>query len=90
VSILDGKGTRMPSFRDKLSRERARELVAYIRTFAPGAADRAAPKTDEFDRQFSSLVQEIDELMRQMRALSSAHPRSPTNPPESGTSAKKK
>ncbi len=36
VSILDGKGTGMPAFRDKVASERVRDLVALIRRFAPG------------------------------------------------------
>ncbi len=36
VSILDGKGTGMPAFRDKITRERARTIVTYIREYAPG------------------------------------------------------
>jgi uncharacterized membrane protein len=36
ASILDGKGTRMPPWRDELSEEQARGLVAYVRSFASG------------------------------------------------------
>jgi mono/diheme cytochrome c family protein len=35
VSILDGKGTLMPPFRDKLSDDDNSGLTAYIRDFAP-------------------------------------------------------
>jgi hypothetical protein len=35
ASILDGKGTGMPSFREKLSADQVRALIAYVRTFAP-------------------------------------------------------
>ena len=35
VSVLDGKGTGMPPFRDKLTRDQVRDLVAFIRSFDP-------------------------------------------------------
>jgi mono/diheme cytochrome c family protein/uncharacterized membrane protein len=35
-SILDGKGKDMPPWREKISEEEARDLVSYVRTFAPG------------------------------------------------------
>jgi mono/diheme cytochrome c family protein/uncharacterized membrane protein len=38
ASILNGKGAEMPPFRDKLSEDQARELVAQVRRF--GAAQR--------------------------------------------------
>src|SRR5215831_13371933 len=36
VSVLEGKGSDMPPFRDKVAREQARVLVAFVRSFAPG------------------------------------------------------
>jgi mono/diheme cytochrome c family protein/uncharacterized membrane protein len=43
ASILDGKGKRMPSWREKMSEEQARSLVAYVRAFA-STPDRAGQK----------------------------------------------
>ena len=43
ASILDGKDE-MPSWRDKISQEQARSLVAYVRAFAPApGTQKAAP-----------------------------------------------
>jgi mono/diheme cytochrome c family protein len=95
VSILDGKGTEMPPFRGKLSREQVRELVAFIRGFTP-ALVKASPKpTDDFEARFRTLEKELDELRKQSRALSagassdatdSAKPtqplKSPSGPPK--------
>jgi mono/diheme cytochrome c family protein len=90
VSILDGKGTGMPAFRDKVPREQARDVVAYIRTFAPDAAAVTASSTDEFDSQFNMLTREIDELARRIRTLSSPATANPTNPVQPDSAAKKK
>jgi hypothetical protein len=35
ISILDGRGTGMPSFAERVSREQASELAAHVRSFAP-------------------------------------------------------
>lgn len=37
VSILEGKGTLMPGFRDRLSDEQTKDLVTYTREFNPAA-----------------------------------------------------
>jgi mono/diheme cytochrome c family protein len=90
VSILDGKGTGMPAFRDKIPREQARELVAYVRTFAPGATAEAASANDQFESRFNTLAREFDELARQIRALSAPEGASPTSPARGEPAAKKK
>jgi mono/diheme cytochrome c family protein len=90
VSILDGKGTGMPAFRGKLPPDQARELVAYIRTFAPGAAAVTASSTYEFEQRFNALAREFDELARQIAALSKPESTKATNPPQSDPAAKKK
>jgi mono/diheme cytochrome c family protein len=35
VGTLEGKGTFMPGFRDRLNDEQARDLIAYVRATAP-------------------------------------------------------
>ena len=35
ISILEGKGTLMPPFRDKVSDDENKELTDYVREFAP-------------------------------------------------------
>jgi mono/diheme cytochrome c family protein/uncharacterized membrane protein len=44
ASVLDGRGKGMPAFRDRLSEDQARELVARVRAFAEA---QAAPATAE-------------------------------------------
>jgi mono/diheme cytochrome c family protein len=80
VSILDGKGTEMPAFRSKVSRDQARELVSFIRGFSttPKRSSRAAP--DDFEDRFRTLETELLDLIRQSRALSSRAPSAPAGP----------
>jgi mono/diheme cytochrome c family protein len=76
ASILDGKGSAMPSFDDRLSRQEAKALVAHVRAFAPGAAPaaaaapRAADPPDDFDARFRQLEVELEDLQRQFREAS--------------------
>jgi hypothetical protein len=66
VSILEGKGTDMPAFRDKVAREQARDLVAFLRGFAPGSKPQpAAAPADDFEARFRQLMQEFEGLRRQ-------------------------
>jgi quinol-cytochrome oxidoreductase complex cytochrome b subunit/mono/diheme cytochrome c family protein len=70
VSILEGKGTLMPSFRGRVNEEQAQGLVAYVRAFGPeGMTTQASPDASEFERRFRQLGAEGDELERQMREL---------------------
>jgi len=80
VSVLDGKGVGMPSFRAKVLREQARDLVAFIRTFAPSPERPVSSDTAEFEAQFRQLTEEFENLRRQSRALSSSTPRTPSSP----------
>jgi mono/diheme cytochrome c family protein len=71
VSILEGKGKRMPAFRGKLTEPDARELALYVRTL--GGASTASPnRTDpgEFEKQLDTLLREFDRLRRESRQLS--------------------
>jgi mono/diheme cytochrome c family protein len=86
VSILDGKGTGMPAFRDSLSEVQARSLIAHIRAFAPAPSPTPATNTsapaasaDDFATQFRQLQKEYDELQRQLKELNSA-PRNQSRP----------
>jgi len=80
VSVLDGKGVGMPSFRGRVAREQARELVAFIRTFAPSSARPVSTDASEFEARFRELNLEFENLRRQSRALSSSTPRNPSSP----------
>jgi mono/diheme cytochrome c family protein len=71
VSILEGRGTRMPAFHGKLSEDAAQDLVGLIRTFDPtydpAAAGRPPLTAEEFGRRFRQLDAEMEELKRQFR-----------------------
>jgi mono/diheme cytochrome c family protein len=68
VSILDGRGAKMPAFGDKLKQHEARELVDHIRTMR--RTKSAALPADDFEERYRKLELEMKELMRQYRELS--------------------
>ncbi|HKI20206.1 MAG TPA: c-type cytochrome [Isosphaeraceae bacterium] len=70
-SVLEGKGTAMPSFRGKLEDVQVRQLVAYVRSMARGLTRANLRSTGEFHRRFQRLREQMDDLDRQIRALSS-------------------
>jgi mono/diheme cytochrome c family protein len=72
VSVLDGKGRHMPSFRGKLSDAEARTLVAAVRALDAMPAGRAAAREgmDDFERRFGELQEELADLKKQFRDLS--------------------
>jgi mono/diheme cytochrome c family protein len=76
VSVLGGKGTGMPPFRTKLSRQQARDLVVYVRSFAPSRAQPRDIAFDEFETRFQQYVKDVEDLGRRIRALSNP-PREP-------------
>jgi len=78
VSVLDGKGAKMPSFAGKLSREQAHELVDFIRTFAPSYPRPMSTAKDDFEARLRQLNREFEDLGRQIRALSSSTPSTPS------------
>jgi mono/diheme cytochrome c family protein len=82
ISVLDGKGTRMPPFRDTLARDQARDLVALVRSFDRERRPPAETAPDLFETRFRQLEQEFERLRKQSKALSSSTP-----PSESGTHA---
>jgi mono/diheme cytochrome c family protein len=71
VSILDGKGTGMPSFRGRLSEEEARALVAYLRKAAPPVEEVIVPAAapDEFARRYRDLLKQLEDLKEHYRRL---------------------
>jgi mono/diheme cytochrome c family protein len=74
VSILEGKGTLMPAFRDRVTNEQARDLVAYVRAFGPVAAKPArgaapsAPVSDP-DKQLQELQKQWENLQKQLEEM---------------------
>jgi mono/diheme cytochrome c family protein len=77
ASILDGKGTGMPSLNGKITRSQARDLVGYVRTFAPNTKQarpdqKKTPAGDHFEERYRALHKELDDLQTQFRKLSEA------------------
>jgi hypothetical protein len=72
ISILEGKGTLMPANRGRVNESQARDLVAFIRAFAPAGAESASLAPNEFQSQFEQLQQQWDALERDIRALKKA------------------
>jgi mono/diheme cytochrome c family protein len=70
VSILEGKGTLMPPFRDHLKAEQVKALLAYLRRFGPNqpATDQGS-KASDFEEQFRQLEQELASLRKQLDEL---------------------
>jgi mono/diheme cytochrome c family protein len=68
VSILDGKGTQMPSFRDKVKAEHVKGLLSYVRAFGPGKQN-TAQAAEDFDQKINRLFEEFEELKKQRDEL---------------------
>jgi mono/diheme cytochrome c family protein len=67
VSILEGKGTLMPANNIRVTRDQARDLVAFVRSFA-GLKPSEGPMTDSaFDKAFKQLQQQYDELEKELK-----------------------
>jgi mono/diheme cytochrome c family protein len=69
VSIVEGKGARMPAFGDRLSQAQARDLVLLIRSANPARPATASIGRDDFDRRYAALLRELEELRKQFREL---------------------
>jgi mono/diheme cytochrome c family protein/uncharacterized membrane protein len=72
-SILNGKGTQMPPWRGKISKEQGQSLTTYIRAFAPSPGEspqRSLEEAARFDERYCRLVEQLNELRRQFRQLS--------------------
>jgi|GEM_PF-1559692 len=68
VTIQDGKGARMPPFRNRVNDKDIGNLIAFIRTFGPARANHPSSPGD-FKRRFQKLEQEMDDLQRQAQKL---------------------
>jgi mono/diheme cytochrome c family protein len=64
VSILDGKGRRMPPFGAALSNEQAKSLMEYIQAFGSNRARVVGKPAADFDLQYAKLRQEFESLRR--------------------------
>jgi mono/diheme cytochrome c family protein len=70
ASILDGKGSQMPPFSDRLSSEEARQLVAHVRRLGPHQSNRPAElSTTDFERRYRELEEEMKALRKQYRKV---------------------
>jgi cytochrome c6 len=69
ASILEGKGSRMPSFRGKLGAEQVDALVSYVRAFGPPQAEPPNARPGDFDRRLDHLQREFEGLRRAYREL---------------------
>jgi hypothetical protein len=70
TTIFEGKGTGMPTFRGKLDETQARNLVAYLRAFAPTSGSATSARPTEFKLRFQKLTTELDDLKRRYEELS--------------------
>ena len=77
VSILEGKGKLMPSFRFRVTDDQARELAAYLTTLGPDTGLRVNVPTDSFVKQFRELQEEFNDLQRQLKELEKLPPKRP-------------
>jgi mono/diheme cytochrome c family protein len=75
ISILDGKGTGMPSFSNKLTSDEIHALTAYIRGLAPTRNIQPMAAPDEFEERFLELKEEWHTLHRQFRQLATSSTR---------------
>jgi mono/diheme cytochrome c family protein len=69
VSILDGRGTQMPAFGGKLTTAQARDLVGYIRSFAPTSPTSVETSPEDFETRFRELDEEYQRLREQLDEL---------------------
>jgi len=68
VSILNGKGSLMPSFRGRVSEPQARDLVVYLRALGPPRkTPGGAPASSDFAKRFEQLEQQWNELEKQLQ-----------------------
>jgi mono/diheme cytochrome c family protein len=81
VSIMDGKGVGMPAFREKVTRDQARDLVAVIRTFGPVRGQQAVADPNEFEARFAELEREFEDLRKQAQTLASPTGTTPSAAP---------
>jgi len=59
VSVLEGKGSNMPAFQEKLSREQVRELITYVRSFNPAQQRPVVTGRDDFEGAISRAARRI-------------------------------
>jgi mono/diheme cytochrome c family protein len=69
LSILEGKGTLMPPNNMRVSRDQARDLVAFIRAFGPARPAEESIGDTEFDRSVRRLQAQFQQLESELKKL---------------------
>jgi mono/diheme cytochrome c family protein len=69
-SILDGKGSSMPSFRDRLSDYQVHALVLFIRSLNENPSQAGQRNRHNFNERFQELQKEFERLRREFNELS--------------------
>jgi mono/diheme cytochrome c family protein len=68
TSILDGKGTLMPANRGRVTEDQVRDLVAVVRALGGRTTtSRAAANDTGFEKAFNALVDQYNELQKEMQ-----------------------
>jgi mono/diheme cytochrome c family protein len=84
ASILEGKGTAMPAFGDRLKHDQVQELVAFVRALdppaehpEPSAAPMSKKAPTDFEKRFDELKRQMEELRKQYDELSPSSAQKP-------------
>jgi hypothetical protein len=78
VSILDGKGTSMPEFRERISEQQAEDLITCVRALGPVRAASAETLSSDFESRFREVQDHWNKIHREFQELS--EPRQETAP----------
>jgi mono/diheme cytochrome c family protein len=69
LSVLEGKGTLMPPNNMRVTRDQARDLVAFIRSFGPARPIEESTSDTEFDRSVRRLQTQFEQLESELKKL---------------------
>jgi mono/diheme cytochrome c family protein len=69
VSILEGKGTLMPANNSRITRDQARDLVAFVRSFGPVRPVDKMTTDSDFEKAFRRLQQQYEQLEQALKKL---------------------
>jgi mono/diheme cytochrome c family protein len=70
AAIVNGRGTQMPAFADRITAAEARGLVEHVRTLAGLAGPgKPAPAESDFYERFRELQEEFERLQKQLDEL---------------------
>jgi mono/diheme cytochrome c family protein len=70
ASIMEGKGSGMPSFGGKLGEAQVRDVVAHIRSFSFAKGPPIPKPANDFRRRFDELRRQMEQLDRKYRSAS--------------------